>query len=463
MKLTSLLGKLIVEDQEPSRFQVLYDKVVKPKNPKDPNSKGLMTFDILKALIFADPTTRAPQNFDVEGASIEDMNKVKAGKSVQWILKNYLTFKPSESGLPDDIDVKSKEYQNAKKEYLRLFMENLFKLPDDLKKFEKYKQYFPEDKRDINKFTVKSLFDFLETFELPENVKKKLEKSQTKKEIRKERTGYSHPGAEVMLVGDNYTLIKIEGTGEKQREAASWYGGYYDYDKGESRWCTSPPNSSHFMHYASKGPLYVILANDDKGKVGERTGLPQERYQFHFPDSQFMDRADRQINLVDFLNNKAPELKEIFKGEFAKGLMTKGGNKVSIDYPESAAGKFIALYGFEDLFNSLPETVEHIVITVKGNENVAFDVPESLGRFKNLRALLLSNCVKSLPESIGQLKKLHILSLPNNTQLETLPVSILELPELTFINMVGSNPNIIFPPALAERLTDQQDQLYYLS
>ncbi|MFO0004288.1 MAG: hypothetical protein ACK559_24470, partial [bacterium] len=102
MKITSLLGKLIVEQ---SRFQVLYDKVVKPKDPKDPKSKGMMDFDTLKALIFADPTTKAPENFDVEGASIEDMDKVKAGKFVQWILKNYLTFKPSESGLPDDVDV----------------------------------------------------------------------------------------------------------------------------------------------------------------------------------------------------------------------------------------------------------------------------------------------------------------------------------------------------------------------
>jgi hypothetical protein len=176
-----------------------------------------------------------------------------------------------------------------------------------------------------------------------------------------------------------------------------------------------------------------------------------------------MDRADRQINLVDFLNNKAPELKEIFKPEFAKGLVTKGGNKVQIDYPNSAAGKFIALYGFEDLFESLPETVEHIVITVTGSDSVAFDVPESLGRFTNLRALLLQNCVKSLPESIGKLKKLHILSLPDNKQIETLPVSIIDIPDLTFINLKGSNPNLIMPPALAERAVDQQDQLYYLT
>ena len=456
MKITSVLSKLIVEQ---SRFQVLYDKVVKPKDPKDPKSKGMMDFTTLKALIFADPTTKAPENFDIDGASIEEMDKVKAGKFVQWILKNYLTFKPSEAGLPDDTDVKSREYQTARKEYLRLFMEDLFKTTDDLKKFEKYKQYFPEDKRDINKFTVKSLFSFLETFELPENVKKKLEKNQQRKEIRKEREGFSHPGAEIMLVGDNYTLIKIDGTGDKQRSAAEWYGGFYDYDKGESRWCTSPPNSQHFLHYAKKGPLYVMLANNDNGKVGQRTGLPQERYQFHFPDSQFMDRADHQINVVDFLNNKAPDLKEIFKDEFAKGLVNNVGNKLVIENFRGSAGKFIGLYGFEDLFDSLPDTVEHI--TIKGEKGgQSFDIPESLGRFKNLKSLSLQDCIKSLPESIGNCSNLMILTLPDNKELKSLPAAIGTLNELSFVNVKGSNPNLIIPPGLSEKLDDEGDGFY---
>ena len=216
------------------------------------------------------------------------------------------------------------------------------------------------------------------------------------------------------------------------------------------------------MTYAKDGPLYVVLANDDKGLVGKRTGLPQERYQFHFPSSQFMDRADHQIKLVEFLNNKAPELKEVLKPEFAKGLTNKGGNKVEISYPESSAGKFIALYGFNELFNSLPETIEHLLINVKGNENISLDVPESLGRFKSLQALLLQNCVKSIPESIGNLKNLSFLSLPDNKNLKTLPVAIGELPLLSFVNLKGSNQNLIIPPALSEKLSEEGDGFYYV-
>jgi Leucine-rich repeat (LRR) protein len=463
MKITTLLSNLILEN---SRFQVLFDKVVKP-NPSDKGNakgkaKGLMDFETLKEIIFADPTTKAPENFDIQGASAQDMEKVKVGKFVQWILKNYISPSMIQMNLPAETETNSREYQVAKKEYLRLFMEDLFKVKNDIVKFEKVKQYLPQDKRDINHYTISGLFDYLDTFELPEKLKDKKDKKELKKEIRKERVGYSHPGAEIMLVGDKFTLIKIEGTGPKQREAASWYGGYFDYNNGESNWCTSPPDSSYFLTYAKKGPLYVLLANDDKGLVGKRTGLPQERYQFHFPDAQFMNRADRQIDLVKFLNEEAPDLKGIFKKEFASGLVGLNDNKAIINYPESASGKFVALYGFEELFESLPATIEHLLINNKSKEDIALDVPESLGRFTNLQAILFQNMIKSLPESIGNLKRLNILALPSNKSLESLPVSINKLTNLSFINLKDSNPNIRIPDELNKNLSDEGDGFYYV-
>jgi len=50
MRFTSILKDLIVES---SRFQVLYDKFVKPK---ERGQKGMMPFETLFALIAADPT-----------------------------------------------------------------------------------------------------------------------------------------------------------------------------------------------------------------------------------------------------------------------------------------------------------------------------------------------------------------------------------------------------------------------
>ena len=80
MNFIKLLSNLIVED---SKFDALYNKYVEVKDKKNPEvkKKGL-PFDMFKKLILADPTTRVPQGFDVEGAKVEDMEAVKVGKYV---------------------------------------------------------------------------------------------------------------------------------------------------------------------------------------------------------------------------------------------------------------------------------------------------------------------------------------------------------------------------------------------
>ncbi len=353
MRFTQLLTNLILEQ---SRFQVLYDKMVQPAKGQEGAArkpKGLMDFETLKQIIFADPTTKAPQGMTPETASVEDMEKVKVGKYSQWLLKNFVM--PTFNDERTNIEKGTAEYKRAMDEYQRLFIEDLFKVTEDLKKYERFKNQFPQDKRDINKLTVDDVFELTKDLSLEKT-------KATKSEKEKAKTTYEHPGAEIMFRGPNWTLVKIEDQGTLGSDAASFYGGYYLYNEGESRWCTSPHNSNYFRTYIKDGPLYVVLPNDDGGSVGQKTGLPQERYQFHFPSGQFMDREDRQINLVEYLNGKMSELKEYFKPEFAKGLVSKGGDKVEINYPDSSAGKFIALYGFEDLFETLPETIEKLLI-----------------------------------------------------------------------------------------------------
>lgn len=459
MRFNSVLRQLLKEEQ--SRFKVLYDKLVLPSK-KDTKGKGMMDFDTLKQIIFADPTTKAPENFDIEGASIADMDNVKVGKFTQWLLKNFV--KPSAQDLEQVgvSDVNSPEYKSTVKEFKRRFLEDLFKFTDLLSKFERIKQYIPQEQRDINKLTPNSLLNIV--VNLPDDVREKINKKAVKSKAREERKSnrFAHPGGEIIFEGPNYTLIKIDGTGEPQREAAGWYGGYYDYMNGESHWCTSPPNSSYFLTYAKNGPLYVIMANDDKGQVGARTGLPQERYQFHFPSSQFMDRMDHQVNLVELLNGKMSELKDFFKDEFAKGLVTGNGDKVEINYPQSAAGKFIALYGFDELFNSLPETIKYLLISNTSNETISLDVPESIGRFKNIEALMLVKLVKTLPDSIGNMTNLQFLTLSDNKDLKELPESLADLPNLSFLT-VKNVPNLVIPPKLAEKLVEEGQGFYYVS
>lgn len=456
MKITPILSKLILEQQ--SRFQILYDKLVAPskKTKEGKPKKGLMTFDDLKQIIFADPTTRKPENFDIDGASIVDMDKVKVGKYTQWLLKNFVN--PELNDEEKNYEFGTPEYNRAVSRARGMYMEDLYKTTGDLETFEKVKQYLPQDQRDINKYTFRSLFDTIDNFELPEKLKQKQEKNIA----RKSRDGYKHAGGEIIHSGNDWTVVKIEDKGQLGKDAAIYYGGFYDSSNDETRWCTSSPGLTWFENYIKDGPLYVVLPNDDKGEVGKRTGLPKERYQFHFPSNQYMNRVDSQINLVEYLNGNMSELKELFRPEFAKGLAGSSGDNVQINYPDSSSGKYVALYGFEDLFESLPEDIKNLTIINKSNEKIALDIPSSIGRFKSLDTIMLHNIVKSVPKEIATLSNLGYISLPSNPELKTVPEECVNLPELTFINIKNS-PNVVFPPKLRERLTEADDGMYFFN
>ena len=452
MKITSLLSNLITEN---ARLQLLFDKFVKP-NPKmksEPGrpAKGIMDFDTLKNIIFGDPDTKVPNGFNKEGATFEEMSKVKVGKYVQWMLKNFVQPKL-------EYEVGTPEYKRAAQEYRRLFIEDMDKMNVDLLKFERFKGKLPEDQRDINKLTPAELSLAVDEFKLTKD-----SKSAKEERITKENP-YQYPGSNIEIVTPNWTIVKISENNQEGKNAGAYFGGYYDTkdEFDETNWCTSKLDGSYFEHYIKDGPYYVVLPNTDT-EFGKKTGLPKNRYQFHFPSNQYMNRRDRGINLVEFLNGEGSDLKEYFKPQFAKGLVGTGGDIVEINYPDSASGKFIALYGFDELFDSLPDTITKLLITNKSQERIALEVPASIGRFKNLEALMLNNIAKTLPDTICQLKLLNFLALPSNKDLQSLPECIKELPELAFINLKDVNTNIKIPQGLKDRLEDEGMGFFYLT
>ena len=445
MKFTNILKNIILED---SRFTLLYDKLV-DKGGKKPQ-EGKIPFDILKTIIFADPTTRAPQSLlqNIETLTPEQMEIVKVGKYSQWLLKNFL--KPTFEG---EVEVGSPQYKRMTKEYKDRFLEDLYKVTDDLKKFERFKGQLPQESRDIAKLTPDSLFGLVKDFKLEKTKGSKQEKEDAK-------LSYQYPGSTVAFRGPNWTVVKIEDQSELGKNAACFFGGYHEADMGETRWCTSSPGLNYFDSHIKQGPLYVILPNN-ADKLGQKTGLPQERYQWHFQSNQYMDREDRRVNIIEMLQGKLSELRDFFKPEFAKGLTMQNDKRLDINNDDSsAAGKFIQIYGYKELFDTLPDDMTQIIINNQKNNNIAFDIPESIGRFDKLQTLLLGGIVKSVPDSICNLKDLLLLSLPNNPQLTTLPVCIKDLPMLGFLNINGSN--ITIPEELKDVLEQEGDsQGYY--
>jgi hypothetical protein len=439
MKFTSLLKSIIVEQ---SRFEVLLNALTKPGEDKEGNkTKPKLSKKEFMDLILADPTTRL-NNVDIETATSNELGKIKAGSYVPWLVKNYLL--PKTESAPGEYS-----YERELKRAKEVFLEDLYKVTDDLKKFERFKGRLPKEMRDINKLTPDQLYDAVKDFDLTLATTTKAER----------KSAPVHPGAKLVFDGPDWRVIEIEDKGQVGKEAACFYGG----NNVETRWCTSAPGASWFERYIKDGPLYVIF-NPNDTDLSPNTGLPKNRYQFHFPSNQFMDKDDRQQDLVGLLNGPMNDLKSFFKPEFAKGLTGTSGKDFKVDSLSSGAvGKFISLYGLEDLIESLPMTLETFSIQNRDSrETVKIELPKEIGQFKNLVHIITDNVsFKSIPESVCELKNLKFLAVMKNPELTVVPECIANLPSLMFLNLKES-PNAKIPSSITEKGEEMQPGMWDL-
>jgi hypothetical protein len=415
MKFTEVLKNIISEDVRSELFLKKFTQPTKDKKSGKTISP-VLTVDELFELIKNDPTSRVPE----DAGSIKDVKKT--GGYVQWMINQIKRLRPDGVGKPNS--------------ELDLFFEDLYKVKEDLIKYERFKGQLPEDKRDINKLTSDELYDLVKNFSL--------EKATTTKAERKDAK-YNHPGGEFVMETPQYVITKIERQDELGKEAACFYGG----NNKETRWCTSAPGLTYFERYIKDGPLYQVF--DKSSSISSETGLPSERYQFHFPSNQFMDKDDRQIDLIEFLNNAGDEIKEYFKPEFMSGLLNQssGGKSIEIEFPKSAAAKFIALYGFDEFFETIPEDVTRMDISGPGT--TAFKLPNSIGRLKSLTGIHIDGLISEIPDTICQLTNLRYMSLPNNKKLTKLPDCVKDMTNLKLINFKGCD-NLKIPEEITSKI-----------
>ena len=438
MKFNSIIKKLVVEQ---GRYEILKKTYTQPKKKGEKVKPAKMSVEELDKIVMADPTTRSENN-EIK----------KAGKYVNWLIKQFIQIEPN-----IEADYGTPQFKSEFKRKKDLFFEDLYKTTEDLIKFDRFKNQLDSELRDINKLSIDSLFNAVKDFSL--------EKATTTKSERKQME--VHPGAELAYSGSKYDVYKIEDQGDLGKEAACFYGG----QNKETRWCTSAPGLSYFNTYIKQGPLYVLVDKTDEN-VGEVSGLPKHRYQFHFPSNQYMDINDRQINLIEFLKGEEEGLREFFKPEFMKGLSSADGTEVTVEYPRDAASKYIALYGFDEFFEGLPDNLGRLDFVKStggygyGNNDVKEDftieIPKSIGRFKNMYALHLDGILKELPKEIGDLSDLMFLSIPNNKQLKSLPKEMAKkegndykMKNLAVITLAGSNDNIKIPEEVQQMIDEK--------
>jgi hypothetical protein len=143
--------------------------------------------------------------------------------------------------------------------------------------------------------------------------------------------------------------------------------------------------------------------------------------------------------------------------------LTVGGESFVVDsFSSGAVGKFIGLYGLEELIDSLPTTITLFQITNKEKNGIVVNIPESMGRFKNLITIMLDNCIEKIPDSICTLPKLRFLALMNNTKLTEIPECLSNLPVLDFLNLRGST-NVNVPEAIKSKGSDMGGGMWDLT
>lgn len=451
MKFQDLLRTVIVEQ---SRMDVLADKLTKAEKGKKP----LLTPEELFALVVADPQTKVAEGVDIDNFGGDFSVVKKVGPYAQWIIKQYLAQKPI---LPDgeEFDMSDKRNQEIVRKMKHQFMEDLYKITSDLQKFDRHKGRIPTEFRDINKLTPSKLYDLVKDFSM--------EKTKASKEEKKLASQtYEHPGGEIVHRGSKWTIAKIEDKGQLGKDAACFYGGnQLEPSKGETRWCTSAPGLSWFDRYIKDGPLYVIIPNESGGKVGQVSGLPAERYQFHFPSGQFMDVHDHSVDLIKLLNGPMEELKPFFKHEFAKSLTkdTKNGKELIIDYPRDASSKYVALYGWDDLFKNIDPQTERIDFTNSSNTPLDLTFPPALAKLKHLQTFYVENGLSKIPEELKGLDSLEFVSVPNNPKLKELPEWLADLPNLVAVSTKGGNKDIHIPEKLQSRFVDNGGTVWFVN
>jgi hypothetical protein len=175
--------------------------------------------------------------------------------------------------------------------------------------------------------------------------------------------------------------------------------------------------------------------------------------------SGLKDLSTEDITLLNTPMMK--KLKNDLKSKFGNAL-TSGDikqKKLSIENFDGDFGKFVSLYGTDDLFDILPVDLTDIKIVNNRDNNVTIKISPSIAKFTKLKQLLLTNCVDNIPDEICQLQQLRFLNFVNNVNLTQIPSCIAGLNKLIFLNLKGST-NVVVPESIKERATLFGDEMW---
>lgn len=316
----------------------------------------------------------------------------------------------------------------------RFFDEDAYKVKEHLEDYHKHKHLFKKLAKDENNPNFLKLADinqihtFTDLFGAIQLLEPYVEEQHEKNEMKR-----LEKEVDKVYDSENY-LILIP----KTEEASCAYG-------KNTQWCTAAKNRNYFSHYASQGPLYIII---DKKK--------NKKYQFHFQTRQFMNENDNQVDLADFFKNHS-EIKQFimklaannnelymvlkYDSEFAKeiiptipeeklkkqiksslfvaleladsykDLVNKSQDLIEITDDESSVTLKTTCTKWSDLTNFLDGNIagrRHADAILDGTEFVEYDISISDSELKEYKDYIDSDNVTIISKYVSQKYQSHI-------------------------------------------------------
>jgi hypothetical protein len=210
---------------------------------------------------------------------------------------------------------------------------------------------------------------------------------------------------------------------------------------------------------------YISLGMDLTGEMISNSEPDVVKYYLARKIDSLKTKSLSQLTTADIALINMPgmkNLKEELKTKYVGQLTTGGESIVNISYPNDDSSKYIALFGFDELFENLPNSIAYLTIINKSNDSLDLTLPRSIIKFQDLLAIVLENCVKEIPEELGRLESLMFLTLQNNKNLVSIPESLADLNSLELIALTGSNPNLVIPDRLKEKMEELSEGFYHI-
>lgn len=131
---------------------------------------------------------------------------------------------------------------------------------------------------------------------------------------------------------------------------------------------------------------------------------------------------------IEILNLPQNEkIKRQKKEDFTVGFMTSSDFLIFDINNEKTNDtfKYGILYGFDEVFNSIPNVIQNLKISNKSNKKININIPESINKLTKIFVLSLNNVIENIPNNIS-IPYLKLLDLSDNPELEDIPSELIK-------------------------------------